>query len=80
MEKQTAIQEMIDELDYDFKASGLFVNWEFYLQREKENIIDTYIASVKAVSLYPLDDSIYRPDAEQYYNETFTKKETHENI
>ena len=68
MEKQTAIQELIDDLDYEFKASGLFVNWEFYLQREKEqmsNFANEYADAVMGGCM---------KRAEQYYNETYGKE------
>jgi hypothetical protein len=74
MEKQTAIQEMIEDLDCEFKERGISVNWDVYLQREKENIIEICIKIIKETSLFPLEDDVYRPDAEQYYNNTYGKQ------
>lgn len=66
--QQTAIQEMIDELDYDLKASGVFVNWEFYLQMEKEQIINAHKAGNK------YNEWALQHEHEQYYNETYGKE------
>ena len=75
MKKQTAIQEMIGELDYDFKASGLFVNWEFYLKAEKEQIKTAYNKGYQDGEIDSLDakdgDVEFFEDAEQYYNEIY---------
>lgn len=75
MEKQTAIQEMIDELDYDLKASGMFVNWEIYLKAEKEQIKAAYNKGYQDGEIDSLDakdgDVQFFEDAEQYYNETY---------
>ena len=72
MGQQTAVQRLFDLMppEYKMKQSALD-SYGQALEIEKEQTINAYIASVKAVSLYPLDDSIYRPDAEQYYNETY---------
>jgi hypothetical protein len=76
--QQTAIQEMIDELDYDLKASGVFVNWEFYLQMEKEQIKAAYNKGYQDGEIDSLDakdgDVQYFEDAEQYYKETYGKE------
>jgi hypothetical protein len=40
MEKQTAIQEMIDDLDCEFKERGISVNWEIYLEKEKQEMLE----------------------------------------
>ena len=75
MAQQTAVEWLFHLMppEYKMKQSALDAYGQA-LEMEKEQTINAYIASVKAVSLYPLDDSIYRPDAEQYYNETYGKE------
>jgi hypothetical protein len=61
--KQTAIQELIDDLDYELKSRGMIVNWDMYLQTEKKQIID-------AVD-YGCDDYGSQKDGEEYYNQNY---------
>ncbi len=75
MEKQTAIQELIEDLDYEFKERGISVNWEIYLKAEKEQIKAAYNKGYQDGEIDSLDardgDVQFFEDAEQYYNETY---------
>jgi hypothetical protein len=37
---QTTVESIIIDLDNECKAKGMFVNWDMYLAKEKEQIID----------------------------------------
>lgn len=60
MEK-TAVESIIIDLDNECKARGMFVNWDMYLAKEKEQITDAFDSGLA----YDYDES------ETYYNETY---------
>lgn len=60
MEK-TAVESIIIDLDNECKARGMFVNWDMYLAKEKEQITDAFDSGLA----YDYDDS------ETYYNKTY---------
>lgn len=62
--KQTAIQLLKESIDYEMKlGTKMVINWDMYLEMEKEQIIESYDAGVG-------DVGCRNADAEQYYNET----------
>lgn len=40
--QKTAMQELISSLDIEIKAKGLIVNWEMYLEKERQQIVDAF--------------------------------------
>ena len=77
MKKQTAMQELLEEvilereksISVEFREALDFVITAIktdYKEKEKQQIIDAYKAD-----LHPCSDE----DAEQYYNETFKQQE-----
>ena len=73
----TAIEWLVQELKSKGNAlitnKGVFINVpdDFVLQAkamEKEQIVD---ANISGMEFIPVDPSMYKQDAEQYYNETF---------
>jgi len=42
MEK-TAVESIIIDLDNECKARGMFVNWDMYLAKEKEQIEEAHL-------------------------------------
>jgi hypothetical protein len=67
--KQTAIQLLMESIDYEMKlGTKMVVNWERYLEMEKEQIMDAYTAGESDGDHY--EDSYLR-----YYNETFNTNE-----
>jgi hypothetical protein len=80
MEKQTTIQGLIEDLDYEIKARGMFINWDMYLQTEKEQIKTAYNKGYQDGEIDSLDakdgDVEFFEDAEQYYKETYENRNT----
>jgi hypothetical protein len=67
---QTIVELIIKDLDNECKSRGMFVNWDMYLAKEKEQI-------EKAFNEGMLNSVDYFgngvDEAEQYYNETYKK-------
>lgn len=81
--KQTAVEWLVEQLTY--KSGGKILNsWQedvdltkFIEQANRmfeEQIKNTWITASKTLMLKPLDDKYYKPEAEQYYNETYGKE------
>jgi hypothetical protein len=64
---KTAMQELIEHLDIEMKQKGIIPNWDMYLEKEKEQIID-------AINAWCSDDNILTP--EQYYNQTYNQNKS----
>jgi hypothetical protein len=67
---KTAIQELIKELKYvqEFPMiSGIIKRAELLLEKEKEQIIDSYYGKINGVFGY-------REEGEQYYNQTYNNE------
>ena len=73
MAQQTAIQELIEDLDIEFKERGISVNWEIYLEQEKEDIEDAFQAGKWNGYEYANGVSEIKDPAE-YYKETYGKE------
>lgn len=63
---QTAVGLIIIDLDNECKARGMFVNWDMYLAKEKEQIEEAHLFGL----LRPLEMEATK-QAEQYYNKTY---------
>lgn len=68
--EQTAVGSIIIDLDNECKARGMFVNWDMYLAKEKEQIINSFGVGCQVESKRLIG---YHGMAEQYYNETYNK-------
>ena len=70
MKEKTVVTLLMEELDAEMKmGTKMVLNWDKYLEMEKEQIIHAWREGD--------NDSMYSPkeldqQAEQYYNETFT--------
>jgi predicted Zn-dependent protease len=70
--KQTAVECLKQDIDSELKhGTKMVVNWDMYLQMEKQQIQDAYKYSTSQFSVDARID--YTKSAEQYYNETFNK-------
>jgi hypothetical protein len=64
--QQTAVQLIIQALDIECKSRGMNVNWDMYLEMEKQRLKDAYWAGI--------DDHLNpnkMPNSEGYYELTF---------
>jgi len=60
MSKQTAVQLLRESIDSEIKlGTKMVVNWDMYLEMEREQIIEATYASIRT--------------GEDYYNETYKK-------
>jgi hypothetical protein len=65
MAQQTAAALLREHLDAEMKmGTKMVINWDMYLQMEKEQITDSYI-----MGSYDMAAKEFRP--EQYYNEQY---------
>ena len=64
--QQTVVQLIIQALDIECKSRGMNVNWDMYLEMEKERIIE--FAQSYAV-IHCMGD--ITKNADEYYNETY---------
>ena len=78
--KQTAVEQLIHEMKslleqpYVNPKNALndCINLAYNkLQMEKEQIIDAWLNGMKSEMIVPFGVNRYKPEAEQYYNETF---------
>jgi hypothetical protein len=67
--KQTVVQLIIQALDIECKSRGMNVNWDMYLEMEKERIETAYNKGTVHGIDYP--ESTLPLTGEQYYNETY---------
>ena len=65
MEK-TAVESIIIDLDNECKAKGMFVNWDMYLAKEKEQIRMAFTDG-------RWSNTFANATSEQYYNENYNK-------
>jgi len=68
--EQTVVELIIKDLDNECKARGMFVNWDMYLAKEKEQIMNANIVGMEFIAV---DPTLYQQDAEQYYKERYGK-------
>ncbi len=60
----TVVQELKDVLDDILKSKGVFIAWNAYLVKEKQQIIDAWSSG---------DAFNYKETGEKYYNKTYDK-------
>jgi len=83
MEKKTAIQLLREDIDTELKyGTKMVVNWDMYLETEKEQIKDAWLYGFKSSAegwngemLPHYEDGKQTIDEykEEYYNETYGK-------
>jgi hypothetical protein len=64
---KTAMQELIEHLDIEMKQKGIIPNWDMYLEKEKEQIIDAYEAAMER----PIQNY-----AQVYYNMNYNQNKS----
>ena len=61
------MQELIEHLDIEMKQKGIIPNWDMYLEKEKEQIIDAYEAAMER----PIQNY-----AQVYYNMNYNQNKS----
>jgi hypothetical protein len=65
--KQTALQLLKEDIDYEMKSgTKMVVNWDMYLEKEKQQMMYAYNSDRDLLSCYD-DGSAFN----DYYNETY---------
>lgn len=82
---KTAMQELMEHLDIEMKAKGIIPNWDMYLEKEKEQIIDARNSKeIEAIQSWNFATDIMSKGfsnipnnngrtAEEYYNQTYNQ-------
>jgi len=63
---QTTVESIIADLDNECKAKGMFVNWDMYLAKEKDQIRMSFTDG-------KWSNTFANATSEQYYNENYKK-------
>lgn len=69
MDKKTAVQELM-ELDTFLKIMGVTIEWDKYLEKEKENLKEAFTTGHFAPDFTEFDVSA-DDLSEQYYNQNY---------
>jgi len=69
---KTAMQELIEHLDIEMKQKGIIPNWDMYLEKEKEQIIDAHIEGQRVFDKYQ-HTQWTNDQADEYYNQTYNQ-------
>lgn len=83
---KTAMQMLIDDLDAELKAKGIFPNWDMYLEEEKRHIVGAYVQGKMdehdlpygMAYLSKLNSS--EQSAEEYYNQTYNNENKQDTV
>ena len=68
--RQTAMQLLKESIDYEMKlGTKMVVNWDMYLEMEKEQIEAAFIKGEENIDLH--GDYVNPNLSEQYYKETY---------
>jgi hypothetical protein len=68
--KQTAMQLLKESIDYEMKlGTKMVVNWDMYLEMEKQQIEEAFIKGEENVDLYGYYENANL--SKQYYKETY---------
>jgi hypothetical protein len=76
MNKQTAVHFLIEKIDFDanvrcFSKDEWNEIFEQANQMYKEQIVDGWLNGMKGEMIAPLSIDNYKPEAEEYFNETY---------
>ena len=74
---KTAMTELIEHLDDEMKQKGIIPNWDMYLEKEKEQIIDAWekgysTGCVVGSNDYTNEDE-EKDNGNYYYNQTYNQ-------
>jgi hypothetical protein len=69
--KQTAVEWLEWQINLGLSERGLISAIQEAKQMEKEQIVDGWLNGMKGEMIAPLSINNYKPDAEEYYNETY---------
>ena len=69
---KTAMQELIEALDIEIKSRGMLPNWDMYLEKEKEQIIDAVNQKIFGDITFTGSDEVITK-GENYYNQIYNK-------
>ena len=73
--QQTIVKQLIEDFDFEFKSFGISVNWDIYIEIEKEQIEAAYNQGYRDGEIDSFDtkdeDVEHFGDAENYYNQTY---------
>jgi hypothetical protein len=64
---KTAMQELIEHLDIEMKQKGIIPNWDMYLEKEKEQIMNAFSRGLGTELGLDWEDS------EQYYERIYNQ-------
>ena len=68
---KTAMQELIESIAVELYNRGMFLNWDMYLEKERQQIINAHNkANENWEKGYPTPIT----DGEVYFNQTYTQK------
>jgi hypothetical protein len=70
---KTAMQELIEALDIEMKERGMFPNWNMYLEKEKEQIAETFEIGISEAVNEQHGKLDYDMSGEIYYNQTYNQ-------
>ena len=68
------MQELIEALDIEMKERGMFPNWNMYLEKEKEQIAETFEIGISEAVNEQHGKLDYDMSGEIYYNQTYKQK------
>ena len=74
MKQLTPIRLMIDNIDLELKSRGLIINWDMYLEKEKQVIVDAVNETIDGYVYFT--ESTHNPppmNGEDYYNNKYSK-------
>ena len=72
---KTVMQELIENLDGEMKSRGMLPNWDMYLEKEKEQIKESFEDGISEATNEQHGKLDYNMDAEKYYNQTYNRND-----
>ena len=74
------MQELIEHLDIEMKQKGIIPNWDMYLEKEKEQMIDFHIMLMKngleqEGNAIEWEYNELKEEALKFYNQTYNQNE-----
>jgi hypothetical protein len=70
---KTAMHGLIETLDIEMKERGMLPNWDMYLEKEKEQLINAFEDGIGEATNEQHGKLDYNMDAEEYYNQTYNQ-------
>ena len=69
--KQSSVEWLEWQINLGLSERGLISAFKEAKEMHKEEIETAYIQSMKDNMIAPLDFEVYKPEAEEYYNQTY---------